>query len=514
MIGTVVAGKYTVLSQLGVGGMGAVMLARQAPLGREVALKILRPELVSDEVAIERFKREAQVIAHLGHPHVVTIHDFGATDDGTLFIAMERLAGEDLATRVARGPLPWPAALLIVEQIARALAGAHAMNVVHRDLKPANVFIVQGGGVTDFVKVLDFGIAKLVKEASSSSSPKLTGAGFVPGTPAYIAPENIMGGGGDDPRADLYSLGVTWFELLTGELPFTGPTTMKLLMQHLNDPAPRPSDIAPLDMPVVVEDLLMSLLEKSPDRRPVSANALLAALALVPRDLVPRDLVPRDSPARPPSQPRIAPMAPTAATSLANVQLPSLAAPPAASSSSQLSPTPAVRLRFAIVGAALVAGVVWQVVTSMAPPAPPAPPPAVAVSPAPLPPAIDLALPVATPLAVIEPLPPAPAPPPTPTPTPPTTPPPTPTPPTTPKKKNRPIEVAPVPAPVVVVAAPSADQLWRSDALETLERCSQGCATHIAAALRAFAADALPAAHKNVAITSCVARCRRSTAAP
>lgn len=282
LLGTVVAGRYRVLRALGRGGMGAVYVAEQAPLGREVALKVLRPDLADNDVAIERFKREAQLIGALGHPHVVGVHDFGTADGGALFIAMELLRGEDLAARLRRaGPLDWQRALHVVEQIARALAGAHAAGVIHRDLKPANVILMNGDGAHDFVKVVDFGIAKLMKEARGpGAAPSLTGGGFVPGTVGYIAPENISGtGGGDDPRSDVYSLGVTWFEMLTGRCAFTGDSAMQIVLKQLNEDPPRPTEVASIELPARIEALLMRMLHRDPSKRPPSANALLAEIA-------------------------------------------------------------------------------------------------------------------------------------------------------------------------------------------------------------------------------------------
>jgi serine/threonine protein kinase len=319
LIGTVIAGRYAIERRLGMGGMGAVYVAKQTPLGRQVALKMLRPELVADAVAVERFKREAQVIAALGHPHVVAIHDFGECEDGTLFIAMEHLVGEDLLARVQReGALPWERALLIVEQIARALAGAHGNGIVHRDLKPANVLLVDVHGVTDFVKVLDFGIAKLVRDGTQAA-PSLTGAGFVPGTPGYIAPENIRGAEEDDARSDLYSLGVTWFEMLSGRLPYAATTTMKLLLQQLNDPPARLRDVCNATLPPAVEALLMRTLAREPGGRPASAAALIAEIVALRKSLNVSEALPPGAPtseSRIPVLPHLA-KSPTASSMMA-----------------------------------------------------------------------------------------------------------------------------------------------------------------------------------------------------
>ncbi len=281
LIGTQLAGRYRIERRLGMGGMGAVYLAVQDPLGRQVALKVLKPALISDPIAIERFKNEARTIASVGHPHIVAVHDFGQTDDGTLYLVMEYLQGRTLADAVkADGPMPWARTLGIVRDVARALAAAHKRGIVHRDLKPDNIVLVDVEGVNnDYVKVLDFGIAKLVK--ADAGAPNLTGTGFVPGTPGYIAPEQILGNK-DDARCDLYALGVTWFEMLTGKRPFNADSAMKIFLAHLNDPAPKVGDVFPLaHLPPPVEALLQELMEKDPARRPADADALLARIRLL-----------------------------------------------------------------------------------------------------------------------------------------------------------------------------------------------------------------------------------------
>lgn len=277
LLGTEIAGRYLIEKRLGMGGMGAVYLAAQQSLGRGVALKVLRGELVSDPVAVERFKNEAKVIAQLGHPHVVGIHDFGTTDDGVLFIAMEYLPGLTLAETVRKeGPLPWQRTVPIIRDVARALSAAHRRGVVHRDLKPENILLIEAEGLSDFVKVLDFGIAKLVRGHEMQGN--LTGTGLVPGTPGYIAPEQITGSA-DDPRSDLYALGVTWFEMLTARRPFEAESAMKIFLAQLEGSAPRLSVAHPdVEIPSAVDDLLLSLLEREPDARPASAEELLSRL--------------------------------------------------------------------------------------------------------------------------------------------------------------------------------------------------------------------------------------------
>ena len=278
LLGTKLAGRYRVERRLGMGGMGAVYLAVQDPLGRAVALKVLRPHLIADPVAVERFKNEARTIASVHHPHIVGVHDFGETADGTLYLVMEYLEGRTLAEALrSDGPMPWERTLSIVRDVARALSAAHRRGVVHRDLKPDNIVLVDVDGEDrESAKVLDFGIAKLVK--GDEQAKNLTGTGFVPGTPGYIAPEQILGER-DDLRCDLYALGVTWFEMLAGRRPFVADTAMKVFLAHLNDPVPAVGDVhAAAHVPPPVEALLRALLAKDPDERPKDADALLDRL--------------------------------------------------------------------------------------------------------------------------------------------------------------------------------------------------------------------------------------------
>ncbi len=451
LLSTVVAGRYRIVRRLGCGGMGAVYAAEQAPLGREVALKVLRPEFARDPVAVERFKREAQLIAALHHPHIVNIHDFGADDDGTLFIAMELLPGEDLSSRLRRtGPLSWDAALVIVEQIARALAGAHAKGVVHRDLKPANVLLLDVDGARAFVKVVDFGVAKLMRaDRNEDGAPRITGDGFVPGTPGYIAPENIAGGDGDDPRSDLYSLGVTWFELLTGSTPFVGDSAMQILLQQLHGEPPRPSDLARLSLPAAGEALLVRLLAREPSMRPASATTLLAELG-----------------------------------GLGAEGLPLADAPGTGSTKRRPDQSIFVALGAVVAFASGGASVVFDdapwgnaPAPIIAPPARPEPS-AIAEPTTPVHPALT-PTPMATPTAAKK-LP----------------------------KTSLPAPEPPSRTPLTTPApTPTADELWRSEAMAVLSGCSEGCAKVIAARLPDLDAATLPP-RVRAGVNECVAKCR------
>ncbi len=300
-LGTTLAGRYKIESLLGLGGMGSVYVAVQEPLGRKVALKCIRSVLTDDDLAVKRFIQEARAVSQLQHPNIVTLHDFGQDDDGTLFIAMELLDGESLRERVERdGPLGVGASIAVVRAIASALAQAHAAGIIHRDLKPDNAMLTELVGHGQAVKVVDFGVAKLAQEAADEA---LTGTGHVVGTPGYIAPEQ-MNCVLDDPRSDLYALGVLWYEVLCGASPFEGETPMKKAFQHLTEEAPRPSERRPgLSISRSVEDLLMRLLAKAPEERPASAEALLAELSQLDADIT---AVPMNTEvALPPSAPTI-----------------------------------------------------------------------------------------------------------------------------------------------------------------------------------------------------------------
>ncbi|MFZ9889458.1 MAG: protein kinase domain-containing protein, partial [Myxococcota bacterium] len=239
-----------------------------------------------DAEAYERFLREARVVARLTHPNIVTCHDFGVDDAGRSYLVMELVRGRSLRQRLAQGPVPWPEALRIARDIAKALRTAHAEGVVHRDLKPENVMLVDESGAEMRAKVLDFGLAKLrqgsegvVNPSLGAVGPALTEEGIFLGTPGYVAPEFAVDGISDDPRSDLYALGVILFELLTGQAPFHGQTALSVVMAHVQRPAPSPGATAPRHgIPPPVDALVLSLLEKTPAKRPADADTLVMAL--------------------------------------------------------------------------------------------------------------------------------------------------------------------------------------------------------------------------------------------
>ncbi|MCC7538051.1 MAG: serine/threonine protein kinase [Deltaproteobacteria bacterium] len=269
LLGRVLGGRYRLTGRLGEGAMGAVYRARHEQLPREVAVKVLSPDLALEPVYRERFLREARAANRIQHDHVIDITDVGETEDGVAFFVMELLVGRTLATDIAKGPIPARRALRIVAQVASALAHAHAIEVVHRDLKPDNIFLVERAGDRDFVKLIDFGLARAM------SDPRLTGSGVVFGTPEYMAPEQARGAP-VGPSADLYALGVVLFEMLTSRLPFEGQTA-ELLVKHIREKPRRPSELVP-NVPRDAEEICMRLLEKQPDARFRHAEALHAAV--------------------------------------------------------------------------------------------------------------------------------------------------------------------------------------------------------------------------------------------
>ena len=263
LIGTVLDGRFLVQSRLGAGGMGAVYRALQASTRREVALKVILGKL-TDEGA-KRFMREAHTTSALCNVHTVTIFDFGRAPDGTLYLAMELLEGQPLDEVLEQeGALPWARAVYLLAQVAESLAEAHGKGIIHRDLKPANIFLACMGEDPDFVKVLDFGIAKLQGQGITT---ELTGAGMILGTPAYMSPEQARGevlG----PGSDIYSLGVVLYEMLAGRPPFESDTPVGLLIKHIQDPVPRLDELRPsLRKHTGLLALLSGMLEKKAEER-------------------------------------------------------------------------------------------------------------------------------------------------------------------------------------------------------------------------------------------------------
>jgi len=273
LIGLELDGRYQVVRKLGEGGMGAVYLARQLVAERDVALKVIRESQMSDSRAVNRFMHEARSCCSLHHPNIVTVHDFGRTKDGTLYIVMELLDGTPLVKVVERGCVELERVLNIGAQICAGLQEAHRNGIVHRDLKPDNIMLCPVEGIDDFVKILDFGIAKSLDRDVSSHST----VGAVVGTPAYMSPEHASGDP-VDARSDIYSFGVLLYEMLTGRPPFVDESNVSLLVKHMREPVPPLSQFRAARIPPDLEDLVMRCLEKKPADRPQTASEVRLAL--------------------------------------------------------------------------------------------------------------------------------------------------------------------------------------------------------------------------------------------
>jgi serine/threonine protein kinase len=264
LVGTELDERYKILSMLGKGGMGVVYVAEQSMIGRKVALKVLRQEVVQDEAAVKRFLTEAKAIASLRNKHTITLHDFGVTPEGLLYYTMELLDGSPLSSIIRRtGSLDHRRAVDLVFQTLDSLEEAHGKGILHRDLKPDNLFVSTEGG-QDHVTVLDFGIAKLVGDDSIES---VTRTGMICGTPAYLSPEQAMGTTAT-PASDLYSLGIVLYEMLAGTPPFDDSTPMRVLMRHLHDkPVPIAVRNPKVEVPAPLDQFIQRALEKDPKDR-------------------------------------------------------------------------------------------------------------------------------------------------------------------------------------------------------------------------------------------------------
>ena len=279
LVGTVLDRRFRIDFQLAAGGFGAIYHGTDLETGAEIALKVLHPRLVSDPKVVARFRREGAVLVRLRDPHTITAYQLGEADDGTLYIVLELLAGESLHERFrARGPLPWQRVLAIGRAVCSSLAEAHAIGVVHRDLKPANIHLERRGADEDFVKVLDFGIAKIVRGAD------LTQAGQMIGTFEYMSPEQMVGGEITG-RSDLYTLGVVMYEMISGKLTYPDTTGPAMLLGQILTEAPAPL-ASRIPVPVEVERIVMRCLEREPGNRYEDVHDLAAAIdrALAPGD--------------------------------------------------------------------------------------------------------------------------------------------------------------------------------------------------------------------------------------
>jgi hypothetical protein len=281
--GGMILDRYRLVEKLGAGGMGEVWLAKHQLLARPAAVKVIRPEALGNveqrASIIKRFQREAQTTATLSSPNTVRLYDFGVSETGSFYFVMELLNGINLELMVERfGPLPPQRVVMLLRQSCRSLSEAHAAGLVHRDIKPANLFVCQMGREYDFLKVLDFGV---VKRTVSDEDTVLTGKGGISGTPAYMAPETILGVQEVDGRADLYTLGCVAYWMLTGMLVFESDNAIQMMMDHTNKQPELPSRVAEVTIPKGLDEIVLACLEKSPDNRPASADEVWKILGQV-----------------------------------------------------------------------------------------------------------------------------------------------------------------------------------------------------------------------------------------
>lgn len=274
LIGTTLAGRYEIVQCIGKGGMGVVYLASQRALGRNVVIKVLPRSFVDDTEALGRFEREARGMSRLQHPNIVAIYDFGEHED-LAFICMEYVAGETLNQRIKReGPIPVGAFAAIAAQILQGIGEAHSMGLIHRDIKPSNIMLTERHGQTNYVKILDFGLAKLMKGAA-----EVTKEQALVGSTSFLSPEQILGHEIDH-RVDIYAMGVLFYYMLCGEKPFTADEDIRVLYLHVhNEPPPLADKLPPgHEVPDALSSLIERMLAKSPESRPPDAPSLLKEL--------------------------------------------------------------------------------------------------------------------------------------------------------------------------------------------------------------------------------------------
>ncbi|MCP4599620.1 MAG: HDOD domain-containing protein [Proteobacteria bacterium] len=269
MIGKLISDRFLILDKVGEGGMGRVYRAEQTSIQRLVALKVLNPALTQQHNVPERFRNEASLASRLNHPNTVVIYDFGVTEDGSMFIAMELIKGRSLDSELSEhGAIGWRQTCRIAIQICSSLQNAHDNNIIHRDLKPENIMLTQSGADSNVVKVLDFGIAKILSEDVRGIQSGLTAPNEIFGTPEYMSPEQVRSAELDN-RTDIYSLGIILYRMLTGKLPFSAKTPIETVTKHLVD-TPKPfNEINPnIELPPELEILVLSTLSKDPAERP------------------------------------------------------------------------------------------------------------------------------------------------------------------------------------------------------------------------------------------------------
>ena len=265
LIDTIIQGRYRVIDRIGEGGMGVVYVAEHVEIEKKVALKVLRDDFSKRPEVVARFRQEAKSASKIGNAHIVDVTDFGQIENGGVYFVMEHLKGKGLSDVIRSEVIHEKRAVNIVLQIARALKAAHKLGIVHRDLKPENIFLVDSDEQKDFVKILDFGIAKISDR--DSEGQRLTKTGMIFGTPEYMSPEQASGKPLDH-RVDIYALGCIMFEMFTGEVPYEGETFMAVLTQHMFEPIPRVDVLNPqTDVRQSVRDVVYKAMAKDKDER-------------------------------------------------------------------------------------------------------------------------------------------------------------------------------------------------------------------------------------------------------
>ncbi len=284
LVGERLFGEYTIVKPLGEGTIGSVYLARHDSIGKEIAVKVLHKKSAQDDETVQRFEREALAISLLSHPNLIRVLIFGRTDKGLLYLAMEYVEGLPLNQVIKDQELEERRVVKIFKQLCDALGEAHEMGIIHRDLKPANILLTEKRGEADFVKVLDFGMAKFIDNGGHFSQEKLSKSGIVYGTPAYVSPEQAQALELDH-RTDIYSLGCILYEAVTGQRPFPAKTAVKMLSAHVyEEPAP-PSEVAPGQVSPSLERVIYKAMAKEPEARFQDAHQMYAALEAVQREL-------------------------------------------------------------------------------------------------------------------------------------------------------------------------------------------------------------------------------------
>ncbi len=286
-LGRDISGQFRILEKIGSGGMGAVYKAEQPEMRRFVAIKILHKRYLARKDLVTRFKREARAMSHLSHPNTARVFLYGQLEDNACYFVMEYLEGRNLAQMVRKeGPMEPIRAINIMIQACGALEEAHRAGIVHRDLKPENIFLTSQGGIEDFPKVLDFGLAKISERQMRPGSLILTQEGMVFGTPEFMSPEQARGETLDG-RSDIYSLGIILYELLTGKLPFDAKQPMEFIQRHIKEPPIPLTERAPdREFPQGLEEVLAKSLAKAPEDRHETAAGFANALKQVARGKV------------------------------------------------------------------------------------------------------------------------------------------------------------------------------------------------------------------------------------